>query len=80
MIALIVLDIAIGLISLGGTMAALISMAGQLGEARASTSRIAESTERIARIQEGLWLQLRRQYADIDRDLQEIKDLLHGDV
>ncbi len=32
----------------------------------------------MSRIQQGMWLQLRRQYSDIDRDLQEIKSLLHG--
>jgi len=32
----------------------------------------------MSRIQQGMWLQLRRQYSDIDRDLQEIKGLLHG--
>ena len=32
----------------------------------------------VSRIQQGMWLQLRRQHSDIDRDLQEIKGLLHG--
>ena len=32
----------------------------------------------MSRIQQGMWLQLRRQYSDIDSDLQEIKSLLHG--
>ena len=32
----------------------------------------------ITRIQQGMWLQLRRQYADIDQDLQAIKNLLRG--
>jgi len=32
----------------------------------------------LHRMAQGMWLQLRRQYNDIDRDLQEIKDLLRG--
>jgi hypothetical protein len=68
---LITLDIAIALMSLCGIMGCLIYMSRQLGEARASTERIASIAERID-------ARLRRQYADIDRDLQEIKDLLRG--
>ena len=32
----------------------------------------------VARINQSIWLSLRRQYADIDRDLQEMRDLLRG--
>ena len=73
---LLALSIGISVLGFGFMMAGLIYLARQLGEARTSTERIAVSTERIASIQEAMWLQLRRQYADIDQDLQEIKDLL----
>jgi len=48
MIELIALDIAIGLISLGGTMAGLIYLGKLLGEARASSDAARTSIERIA--------------------------------
>ena len=56
--------ISITILGFGFLMAALISMAKQLGAARASTERISDSMERIVRL--------------IDRDLQDIKDLLRG--
>ena len=68
---LIVLDIAVGLISLGATMAGLIYLGKLLGEARASTEAARASTERIA-------ASMGRIVEIIDRDLGEIKDLLRG--
>ena len=32
----------------------------------------------VARINQAIWLHLRHQYVDIDRDLQEIRDLLRS--
>jgi hypothetical protein len=37
---------------------------------------ISRSMEEISHIQRALFLMLRRQYGDIERDLQEIRDLL----
>jgi hypothetical protein len=56
--------ISITILGFGFMMACLIYMAKQLGEARASTERISTTMERIVTI--------------IDRDLQDIKDLLRG--
>jgi hypothetical protein len=56
--------ISITILGFGFLMAALIYMAKQLGEARASTERIADTMDRIVRL--------------IDRDLQDIKDLWRG--
>jgi hypothetical protein len=75
---LLALSIGISITGFLGLMAGLIYLARLVGEARAGTERITASAERIAAMQEAMWLQLRRQYADIDQDLQEIKDLLQG--
>ena len=40
--------------------------------------KIADSTERVAGIAERLDARLRRQYADIDRELQDIREILGG--
>ena len=40
--------------------------------------QLSGSSERIAEIAERIDARLRRQYADIDRDLQEIKEMLGG--
>ena len=61
---LITLSIGLSVLGFSFMLAALIYMAKQLGEARASTERIAHSMERIVQI--------------IDRDLQVIKELLRG--
>lgn len=45
---LMTLSLAISVLGFGFMMACLVYLAKQLGEARASTARIAESTERIA--------------------------------
>jgi len=63
---LITLNIGLTLVGILGTMAGLVTMSIMLGR----------QLRELTTIQEGLWLQLRRQYTDIDRDLQEIKDLL----
>jgi len=41
-------------------------------------ARTSASAERIAEIAERIDARLRRQYTDIDRDLQQIKELLGG--
>jgi hypothetical protein len=41
-------------------------------------NRTAEIAERVAGIAERLDARLRRQYADIDRELQDIKEILGG--
>ena len=41
-------------------------------------NRTAEISERVAGIAERLDARLRRQYADIDRELQDIKEMLGG--
>ena len=61
---LITLSIGISVPGFSFMLAALISMAKQLGKARASTERIAHSIERIVQI--------------VDRDLQVIKEFLRG--
>ncbi len=61
---LLTLNIVISVLGFSFIMIAPIYMAKILGEARASTERISTSMERIVTI--------------IDRDLQEIKDLLRG--
>ena len=61
---LVTLSIGISVLGFSFMLACLIYMAKQLGEARASTERISATMERIVNT--------------IDRDLQEIKDLLRG--
>ena len=61
---LVTISIGISVLGFSFMLAVLVYMAKQLGEARASTERISDTMERIVRI--------------IDRDLQEIKDLLRG--
>ena len=76
MAALITLSIGISVLGFSFMFAGLIYMARQLGEARASTERIAmiceriEATdERIALMQQAMWAGLRRQFPDIDQDV-----------
>jgi len=66
---LITLDICLALIGLLGMMAGFWFMSRDM---RAITA----SSERVAGIAERLDARLRRQYADIDRELQDIKNAL----
>lgn len=75
---LITVNIGIGILSLGGTMAMLLYMGRLLDEARTNTASIAQSTERVAEMTREVAFMIRRQYGDIDRDLREIKELLRG--
>ena len=66
---LITLNICIGLITVLGMMAGLWFMSRDM-------RAIVASNEHIAGIAERLDARLRRQYADIDRELQDIKERL----
>ena len=66
---LITIDISLALIGLLGMMAGFWFMSRDM---RAITA----SSERVAGIAERLDARLRRQYADIDRELQDIKNAL----
>ena len=66
---LITIDICLALMGLLGMMAGFWFMSRDM---RAITA----SSERVAGIAERLDARLRRQYADIDRELQDIRDAL----
>ena len=68
---LITIDIGIGLLTV------IAIMIGVWGIMRQNL-RSQEIGERVAGIAERLDARLRRQYADIDRELQDIKELLGG--
>ena len=68
---LITLDIGLAMMTVLGMMAGFWFMLREMRE-------IAASTERVAGIAERLDARLRRQYADIDRELQDIKEILGG--
>ena len=68
---LITINICIGLITALGMMAGLWFMSRDM---RAITA----SSERVAGIAERLDARLRRQYVDIDRELQNINERLEG--
>ena len=72
---LITLNIGLTIMGILGGAAGLIIMSMMLGrqlrEIHATGERTASMTREVA-------FMIRRQYADIDRDLQEIKDLLGG--
>jgi hypothetical protein len=72
---LITLNIGLTIIGMLGAAAGLITMSIMLGrqlrEMHATGERIAGMTREVA-------FMIRRQYGDIDRDLQEIKELLGG--
>jgi hypothetical protein len=68
---LITIDICLALMGLLGMMAGFWFMSRDM---RAITA----SSERVAGIAERLDARLRRQYADIDRELQDIQELLGG--
>ena len=68
---LITIDISIGLLTV------LAIMIGVWGIMRQNL-RSQEISERVAGIAERLDVRLRRQYADIDRELQDIREMLGG--
>jgi len=72
---LITLNIGLTIIGILGTAAGLSTMSivlgKQLRESHVTGERIASMTREVA-------FMIRRQYADIDHDLQEIKELLEG--
>jgi hypothetical protein len=68
---LITLDICLALI---GLLGAALGVWAVLHEMK----QISASTEHVAGMAERLDARLRRQYADIDRDLQDIKEMLGG--
>ena len=72
---LITLDIALALLGLFGTLIGFWMIIRQ----NAYTMReITEGMRDISTMQREVAFMIRRQYADIDRDLQEIKGLLGG--
>jgi hypothetical protein len=68
---LLTLDIGLAMITVLGMMTGFWFMMREMRE-------ISASTERVAGIAERLDARLRRQYADIDRELQDIKEMLGG--
>ena len=72
---LITLDIGLALLGLLLTCVGIWAILRQMGR---NTREITENTREIATITREVAFMIRRQYADIDRDLQEIKDLLEG--
>ena len=72
---LITLDIGLALLGLFGTFVGVWAILRQMGQ---NTRELTEGRRDISTIQREVAFMIRRQYADIDRDLQEIKDLLEG--
>ena len=72
---LITLDIGLALLGLLLTFAGISAIIWQL-QRNARESR--EGMREITQITREVAFMIRRQYGDIDRDLQEIKDLLGG--
>ena len=68
---LITIDISIGLLTV---LAIMIGVWGIMRQNLCSQ----EISERVAGIAERLDVRLRRQYADIDRELQDIREMLGG--
>ena len=68
---LMTVNIFLALLGLLGMMAGFWFMSRDMRE-------IMATSERVAGIAERLDARLRRQYADIDRELQDIKELLGG--
>ena len=72
---LITLDIGLAILGLLLTFAGIWAIIWQL-QRNARESR--EGMREISQITREVAFMIRRQYGDIDRDLQEIKDLLEG--
>jgi len=72
---LITFDIGLTFLSISVAIVGLVILARQ---ANANTSEIMEQTREIAQMHREVAFMIRRQYGDIDRDLQEIKELLGG--
>jgi len=81
---LITLNIGLTLVGILGTLAGLVALGFSLGrtlrEISASLREVSADARQIAGILERIDARLHRQYADIDRDLQEIRDLLQGEA
>ena len=73
---LITLDIGLAILGLLLTFAGVWAI---LWQAQRTTRETREGMREIAQITREVAFMIRRQYADIDRDLQEIKDLLGFD-
>ena len=68
---LISLDIGLALVGILTTIIGWVYLSMILRQITTIADRIADRTEMM-------WVQLRRQYGDIDQDLQEIRDLVRG--
>jgi len=64
--------------TLSGILAAAICTWVITRHVTRATAGIDQSVREVAQIQREVAFMIRRQYGDIDRDLQEIKDLLGG--
>jgi hypothetical protein len=65
-------------LNIGITLSVILAVVIGIWAIMREMRQIAGSTERVAEIAERIDARLRRQYADIDRDLREIKELLGG--
>ena len=72
---LITLDIGLAILGLLLTCAGIWAIIWQL---QRNTRESREGMREISQITREVAFMIRRQYGDIDRDLQEIKDLLEG--
>ena len=73
---LITLNIGLTLVGILGTLAGLVALGFSLGR---TLREVSADARQIAGMLERIDARLHRQYADIDRDLQEIRDLLRGE-
>ena len=64
--------------TLSGILVTAISCWAILHQSIRSTREISHEVRVVAQIQREVAFMIRRQYGDIDRDLQEIKELLGG--
>jgi hypothetical protein len=72
---LMTLNIGITCLGILGTMVGLWAIIREMGR---NTSEITHEVREVAEISRTVAFMVRRQYGDIDRDLQEIKELLGG--
>jgi hypothetical protein len=75
---LITFNIGLTMIGILGAMIGVWAILRQNIRMAEIVERTSRSTERVAEIAERIDARLRRQYTDIDRDLQEIKEMLGG--
>jgi len=64
--------------TLSGILITAISCWAILRQSIRATREISQEVREVAQIQREVAFMIRRQYGDIDRDLQEIKELLGG--